>query len=271
MSTRPLALVTGASRGIGRALAGQFAAHGFDLVLAADDETVHRAASELSTPDSSGTQGTGVGAVGVVVDLATRAGVARLIDVLEGTGRPVAAAAMNAGVTVGGDLQTTDVEDHLRLVDLNCRSTVQLAAYLVPRMVEAGQGRLLFTSSIAAVAPGPHQATYAASKAFVHSFAEGVRHELEGTGVTVTSLLPGPTDTEIFDRGGMGSTRIAQGRKDDPDDVAGDAYDALMAGRHRVVTGPVVNRVQVAASGLLPDPVKAAVAGRETAPGSGSD
>jgi len=259
---RPLAVVTGASSGIGRALAAELVEHGYDVVAAAEDDAVHVTAEELS--------GLGCEVRAVQVDLSTREGCERLHDEVAGTRRPVAVLVLNAGVAVGGeDLVHTPLEDHLRLVDLNCRSTVHLAHRFVREMVTEGEGRVLVTSSVAAFAPGPYQTTYAASKAFGHLFAEGLRHELQGTGVTVTSLLPGPTDTEIFSRGGLGGTGIAEGRKDDPADVARRAYQGMVEGRANVVTASLPMKAQVAASGLIPDRLAAAVAARQTRPGSG--
>ncbi len=137
-------------------------------------------------------------------------------------------------------------------------------------MVDLGKGRLLVTASIAATAPGPYHATYAASKAFVHSFAEGIRHELKGSGVTVTSLMPGPTETNFFVRANMTDTKVARGPKDDADQVAAEAYDGLMAGRASVVAGSLRNRIQAEVSTHLPDVVAAAAQSRLTAPGSGT-
>jgi short-subunit dehydrogenase len=137
-------------------------------------------------------------------------------------------------------------------------------------MVARGHGRVLVTASIAATAPGPYHATYAASKAFVHSFAEGIRYELKDSGVTVTSLMPGPTDTDFFERAGMTETKVGAGSKDDPDDVARDGYDALMAGKASVVAGSFTNRLQAEVSTHLPDTVAAAAQSRMTAPGSAS-
>ena len=165
----------------------------------------------------------------------------------------------------------TALEDDLRLVDLNVRSTVHLANCWCGPMVRRGQGRVLVTASIAATAPGPFHATYAASKAFVHSFAEGIRYELKDTGVSVTSLMPGPTDTDFFDRADMNDTKVGQGSKDDPDEVAKDGFDALMSGRASVVAGSFSNRVQAEVSTHLPDTAAAAAQSRMTAPGSGGD
>ncbi len=258
----PLAVVTGASSGIGRSLARQFAEHGFDVLLVAEDAAVHPAAAGLQT--------TGVQAVPHQADLATAEGVESTAEAVRATGRPVAALALNAGVGVGGAFTETDLADHLRLVDLNCRSTVHLAGLLLPGMVARGEGRVLVTASIAAVAPGPFHATYAASKAFVHSFAEGIRHELKDTGVTVTSLMPGPTDTGFFDRADMTDTKVAAAADDEPDDVARDGYEALMAGKDHVVAGSARNKVQAAGAGAMPDAAAAAGMARMTRPGSAS-
>jgi uncharacterized protein len=261
--TRPLALVTGASSGIGLSLAKQFAEHGHDLVVVADDDAIGAAAESL--------RATGCTVTAVQVDLATAEGVQQLYDEAAGAGS-VAAAALNAGVGVGGRFTETDLDRDLGLVDLNCRSTVHLAKLLARDMVREGRGRLLFTASIAATMPGPYHATYAASKAFVHSFAEAIRVELADTGVTVTSLMPGPTDTDFFERADMLDTRLGTMHgKDDPDDVARDGFEALMAGRDHVVAGSVKNKVQTAMAGVTPDRAAAAGMGKLTEPGSASD
>jgi short-subunit dehydrogenase len=154
-------------------------------------------------------------------------------------------------------------------VDLNVRSTVHLSKRLLPEMVERGAGRVLFTSSIAATAPGPFHSVYAASKAFISSFADALREELTDSGVTVTTLMPGATATDFFRRAGMEDTKVATGAKDDPAEVARDGYEALMAGKDHVVAGSLKNKVQVAASRVLPDPVKAKLQRSATEPGSG--
>ena len=261
--TRPLALVTGASSGIGLALARQFAKHGHDLVVAADDDAIWSTAEALQSPDTTVTA--------VQVDLADARGVQQLYDEAVRAGT-VTAAALNAGVGVGGRFTETDLDADLGLVDLNVRSTVHLAKLLGRDMVRAGEGRLLFTSSIAATAPGPYHATYAASKAFVHSFAEAIRVELADTGVTVTSLMPGPTDTDFFERADMLDTKLgAMDGKDDPDDVARDGFEALMAGRDHVVAGGVKNKLATAMTGVTPDRAAAASMARTTEPGSATD
>jgi short-subunit dehydrogenase len=255
----PLALVTGASTGIGRALAVEFAEHDFDVVVVADEPAIHEAAGEIER--------SGHRAIPVQADLTTASGVEAVWEAVVGTGRTPYAAALNAGIGVNGRFDQTPLEDDLALVDLNVRSTVHLAKLLTRAMVDAKEGRLLITSSIAAVAPGPYHATYAASKAFGHSFAEGIRVELKDTGVTVTSLMPGPTETEFFSRADMEDTRIGQmDDKDDPREVARDAYQALMAGKASVVSGSFKNRLQAELGTHLPDALSAPILARMTKP-----
>jgi short-subunit dehydrogenase len=245
---RPLALVTGASTGIGRELALGFVRRGHDVVVAADDDALIDTAAEL--------QRLGASVVAQQVDLTTSAGVERLHQAVVETGRPLDAAAMNAGVGASGHFHKTPPEADLAVVDLNVRAVVHLSKLLLPAMVARGEGRLLFTGSVAGLAPGPYHATYAASKAFVNLFAEALRHELKGTGVTVTALMPGPTDTAFFERAEMRDTVIGQMPKDDAAKVADQALDALFAGREHVVSGSILNRVGALGSGLLPDRVK---------------
>jgi short-subunit dehydrogenase len=260
-SSRPLAVVTGASSGIGLELARQFADNGFDLIVAAEDAAIGDAAAELDTA-----------AEAVRVDLATHEGVERLYEQIRMDGRPVAAIALNAGVGAGGAFATdTSLEDELSIVDLNVRSTVHLAKYVVRDMAARGTGRILFTSSIASTMPGPYQAVYNASKSFVHSLALALRAELADTGVTVTSLMPGPTDTDFFARAGMEDTKLGQARKDDPADVARQGFEALMAGRDKVVAGSPKNKLQTAAAQVIPDRATAALQGSMVKPGSGKD
>jgi short-subunit dehydrogenase len=261
---RPLALVTGASSGIGLALAEQFAEHGFDLIVTADEEALEDAARSLQLR-------TGVQVMVVGADLADPAAVEALAARVRETGRPLAAAALNAGIGTGGAF-ATDIApaDDLRVIDVDVRSTVQLAKHVAGDMVAAGTGRILFTSSIAAVLPGTYQATYNASKAFVQSFALALRAELAGTGVTVTVLMPGPTDTPFFARNAMDDTRIAAGPKDDPADVARDGFRALMNGDERAVSSSLLTKVQHLGARVLPERVKAELHRLMSAPGSGA-
>jgi short-subunit dehydrogenase len=258
-----LAVVTGASSGIGLELARIFGENGFDLIVAAEDEELHEAARELES--------TGASVDSVRVDLATADGVKELHRRIKATGRPVDAIALNAGVGAGGAFVDNDLADELRLIDLNVRSTIHLAKYVVRDMAARGEGRILFTSSIASTMPGPFQAVYNASKSFVQSFALALRNELKDTGVTVTTLMPGPTETEFFERADMLDTPIGSSDKDAAADVAREGFDALMAGKERAVSASLSTKLQGRFSRALPDSAKAAMHRRMAEPGSGDD
>jgi uncharacterized protein len=259
-SSRPLALVTGASKGIGLELAKQFASNGFDLVVTAHSDALDDAVRTLGPLGGS--------VEPVRVDLATADGVEQLWARVQELGRPLAAAALNAGRGAGGSFAETDLADELEIVDLNVRSTVHLAKHVVGDMLERGEGRILITSSIASTMPGSFQAVYNASKSFVQSFALALRNELKDTGVTITSLMPGPTDTEFFERADMLDTKVGAGDKDDPADVARDGFEALMAGKERAVSASLSTKLQGRGSRFLPDSAKAAMHRRMAEPGS---
>jgi len=259
------AVVTGASSGIGYELARQFAENGFDLLIAAEDTEIHQAATDLKRDGQNEV-------IPVQVDLATYDGVEQLYVAILGTGRPVDAIAINAGRGIGGDFTTqTDLKDELNVIDVNVTSTVHLAKRILPDMKARGAGRLLFTSSIASMMPGTYQAVYNASKSFVQSFAEALRTELADTGVTITALMPGPTDTNFFHRAEMDDTNVGASSKDDPAQVAKQGFDALMKGEQKVVAGSVKTKVQGAASKVMPDGMKAAMHRKMAEPGSAKD
>jgi short-subunit dehydrogenase len=258
---RPLALVTGASSGIGRELAKQFAENGYDLIVAAEDVELDDATEELKA--------LGVAVAPVSVDLTKRADVERLAAAVLGAGRPLDAAALNAGVGHGGAFADTDLEAELGIVELNCASTVHLAKRVVQDMVARGEGRILFTSSVASQAPEPFQAVYGASKAFVQSFAMALREELKDTGVSVTALLPGPTDTEFFDRAEMTDTKLgASDKKDDPAQVARQGFEGLMKGEASVFAGSLSSKAMGRLSAVTPAPLATTMKRPMTEPGS---
>lgn len=248
--TRPLAVVTGASSGIGYELAKQFAGHGFDLLITAEDERLDRAAAVLGS--ASGGRVTSVRS-----DLRTAEGVEALYEAVTATGRPVAAAALNAGVGRGGAFVDTDLDDEKEIIDVNISSTVHLAKRLLRDMTARDEGRVLITSSIASTMPGTFQAVYNASKSFLQSFAEALQNELKDTGVTVTSLMPGPTETDFFRRADMLDTRVGASEKDDPAQVAEQGFDALMKGEAKIVAGSLTTKASGVANDVLPDAAKA--------------
>jgi uncharacterized protein len=258
--SRPLALVTGASTGIGLELARQFADHGFDVVITAHDDALDDATRDLRSLGGT--------VESIRVDLATEAGVEELWNGVQALGRPLAAAALNAGRGAGGAFADTDLADELETVDLNVRSTVHLAKYVLRHMLAQGEGRILFTSSIASTMPGSFQAVYNASKSFVQSFALALRNELKDTDVTITSLMPGPTETEFFERADMLDTKVGASDKDDPADVARDGFEALMAGDERVVSASLSTKLQGRGSRFMPDSVKAEMHRKMAEPGS---
>jgi len=259
---RPLAVVTGASSGIGYELARQFARNGFDLLVAAEDAGLEPAAKEL--------EGLGARVQRVQVDLATYEGVEKLYARIKAEGRPVEAIAINAGVGVGGDFaRDTELEAELNLIQLNVTSSVHLAKRVVKDMVARGSGRILFTSSIAAVMPGPFEAVYAASKSFLLSFSEAIRNELQDTGVTVTALMPGPTETNFFHRAGMDDTKVGTDKKDSAELVARQGFEALMAGEDKVIAGSLKNKAMAAAATVLPQTATAELHRGMSKPGTG--
>lgn len=257
---RPLAIVTGASSGIGYELAKQFAENGFDLVVAADrplGEAVQGLRSAGATTVET-----------VQCDLSTREGVHQLIDSVKGLNRPVYALAANAGIGLGHAFLDQSYEDWKKVVDTNIVGTLHLIHHVAGRMKERGQGRILITGSIAGLMPGAFQAVYNGSKAFLDSFSHAIRNELKDTGVSVTCLMPGVTDTEFFHRAGLDDTKVgANPKKDDPADVAKTGFEALMKGEGDVVSG-LKNKLQAAAAAVIPDGVLAEQHRKMAEPGS---
>ena len=255
---RPLAVVTGASSGIGYHLACCAAEHGYDLLVAADQPLEDAVADFKSL---------GAERVDVVqAELASREGVDQLCARIEG--RPVAALMANAGHGLGGAFLAQDFKAVQHVIDTNITGTLYLLHKLVPAMKAAGDGRVLITGSVAGFMPGSFHAVYNASKAFVDSFSIALRDELKDSGVTVSLLMPGATDTEFFERADMMDTKIgADAKKDDPAMVARMGFDAMLKGEADVVTG-WRNRMQVAAAKVMPSQAVAAAHRKMAEPGT---
>lgn len=256
---RPLAVITGASSGIGRQLAGIAAEAGYDLLIAADRPELEDAASELRR--------FGVDVRAVVTDLARSEGVRQLIDALEGRVPDVLCA--NAGHGLGGAFCSQPPEDWRHVIATNISGTVDLLQQMLLLMIERGEGRVLVTGSIAEAIPGSFQAVYNASKAFLGNFTEALRNELkEVKGVSITTLMPGPTDTDFFERANMEDTRVGTSPKDDPVRVARDGWKAMMAGEATVVSG-LKNKIQAVTANIVPDATLAEQHRKMAEPGGG--
>jgi uncharacterized protein len=249
MTETRLALVTGASSGIGLELAKQFAQHGYDLVVAAEDEGIDDVPAKLAN--------FGVDVQPVRVDLRHSDDVERLYAEATAGGRTIAAAALNAGVGTGDMFLETDLAQDMSVVDLNVRSTVHLAKLVLRHMADRNDGKVLFTSSVASMMPGSYQSVYNASKSFVQSFSEALRDELRDKSITITALMPGPTGTNFFHRAGLDDTLVGRMSKDDPAQVARQGFEALMSGHQKVVGGSLSSKAMGTVSRVLPDKVKA--------------
>lgn len=243
----PLALVTGASSGIGFELAKLFVDDGYDVIVAADDDGINASADKLAAG--------GADVRAVQVDLRKPDDVERLYRSIGG--RPLDAVALNAGTGGGGPFVERGLEEDLNIVDLNVRSTTHLAKLVLRDMAKRGRGKVLFTSSVASMMPGSLQTVYNASKSFVQSFAQALQDELRDTDITVTSLMPGPTETNFFKRAGMLDTLVGRMPKDDAGKVAKQGYDALMRGDRKVVAASPLSKSMGLMNRVLPDSVKA--------------
>ena len=257
MTERKLAVITGASSGIGFELATLCAKDGFDLVIAADEAEIDEAASILRKH--------GVKVDAVQCDLAETGGVDRLIETIGR--RPVAVLMANAGHGLGHGFLDQDWRDILHVINTNVTGTVYLLHTVARRMRQRGDGKILIVGSIAGFIPGAYQAVYNASKAFLDSFSFAIRAELEDSGVTVTCLMPGATETQFFERAEMQDTKVAQGSKDDPADVARQGYEAMMSGDGDVVTG-WQNKLRTAIANVTPAGLLAKQHKAQAAPGS---
>lgn len=252
---RPLAVISGASSGIGLELARECARNGFDLVIAAD-RPLGAATSELEA----------LGArvlAAVEADLATRGGLDKLIGAID---RPVDALLANAGHGLGGAFLDQPVDEIEHVIDTNITGTLYLIHRIGKGMLARHGGRILIVGSIAGFMPGTFQAVYNGTKAFVDSFSWALRAELKDSGVTVTCLMPGATETEFFKRADMMDTKIGTEKKMDAAEVARIGFEAMMAGEGDVVAG-WKNKLQSAAAAVTPAGVLAEQHRKKAQPG----
>jgi short-subunit dehydrogenase len=255
-ATRELAVVTGASSGIGLELARECARNGFNLIIAAD--------RELSTAQQE-LQSLGAAVEPLEADLATPDGVDRLIGVIDS--RPVGALLANAGHGLGGAFLYQDFKDITHVIDTNVTGTLALIHRVAADMCLLRRGRILITGSIAGYMPGSFQAVYNGTKAFIDSFSWALRNEIKDTGVTVTCLMPGVTETGFFERADMTDTRIGTGDKMNAAEVARIGFKAMMEGEGDVVAG-WRNKLQAAVAAITPSSVLAEQHRKEAQPGT---
>lgn len=252
---RPLAIVTGASSGIGFALAMQAARGGHDLVIAADDARIFSAAEHLRRHDAR---------VDVVeADLATLAGNDRVLDAVRD--RPIALLCANAAHGLGQAFLDQDFNDIRHVVDTNVTGTLYLIHRVGGVMRRQHEGRILITGSIAGFIPGGRQAVYDGTKALIDSFAIALRSELDGSGVTVTTLMPGLTDTGFFRRAGLLGTKVGAAPKQPASEVARIGYEAVLRGEAQVIVG-WKNKLQTLIASFAPATFLARQHGIQAAP-----
>ena len=245
--TRKLAIVTGASTGIGFELAHLAAQNGYDLIVVADEALIEAAAQDFRSHSTD--------VEAIEADLATIEGVDQLLAAIKG--RPVELLCANAGHGLGHGFLDQDVADWRHVIDTNITGTLYLLQKVLKEMVARDSGKVLVTGSIAGYIPGSFQAVYNGSKAFIDSFTDALRNEIKDSkGVTLTTLMPGPTDTEFFDRAEMMDTKVGTDKKDDPAKVARDGWDALMDGKGHIISG-WQNKLQVAAAHVTPASIMA--------------
>jgi len=242
------AVVTGASTGIGLELARCCAKDGYDLLIAADESAIEKAASELR-------QENGAGKIQAInANLATTEGVDTLVPAAEG--RAVGVLIANAGRGLGDAFLNQEFAKIRYVIDTNVLGTTYLLHKVVREMRNYNAGRVLITGSIAGFLPGSFQAVYNASKAYLNSLSFALREELRDTEVTVTCLMPGATETEFFKRAEMLDTKVGTDEKDDAAMVAQTGYKAMLNGESDVVSG-MKNKIQSAVANVMPNEVLA--------------
>jgi short-subunit dehydrogenase len=259
MSSRKLAIVTGASSGIGLEIAKLAAQDGYDLIVAADTPFVEAGPALKDF---------GVDVQEIEADLATQQGLDQLLGAVGG--REVDVLVANAGHGLGHGFLDQSPSEWQHIINTNITGTLLLIQPIVKRMVERGQGRVLITGSIAGHMAGTFQAVYNGSKAFIDSFSAALNEEIKDSGVTVTCLKPGATETEFFHRAELDDTKVGQAKKDDPADVAKAGWAAMQKGEPAVIYG-LKNKMQVAGAAMMTDATTAKMHRAQAEPGSGSD
>jgi short-subunit dehydrogenase len=259
------ALITGATSGIGLELAKLFAKDKYNLVIVA------RSQDELSQTANELQQQYGIQVTSIAKDLFEPQAPFDVYQQVKAQGIQIDVLVNDAGQGQYGAFTTTDINRELDIIQLNIGAYVVFTKLYLQEMVARKSGKILQVSSLGAEIPGPLQAVYHGTKAFITSFTEAVREEVKESGVTITLLEPGVTDTDFFNKADMERAKIvAEGPRADPAKVARDGYDALLAGKDKVVSG-LMNKVQAIVGNVLPDDVVASIMHKQAAPVDGDE
>jgi short-subunit dehydrogenase len=265
MATQQTALITGASSGIGRELANCFAQDKYNLVLVAlEPDLLDKAASEIR-------QQYGVEVTTITKDLFERDAPFEVYNEIKAKGTQIDVLVNDAGQGQYGTFDTTDINRELDIIQLNIGAYVVFAKLYLQEFKARNEGKILFVGSIAGELPGPLQAVYHGTKAFVNSFVESIQEENKDSNVTITNLLPGITKTDFFNKAHMTQAKnVADGQGMEAADVAKEGYKALMKGESRIIAG-VMNNVQVGFSKVMPYPLVAAQVHQQSKPVDGDE
>lgn len=248
VTSQKYALITGATSGIGFELAKLFAQDQYNLVIVGRNEAELSAAAKQLQTDS-------IDVITIVRDLFNRDEAFSLYDEVKRRDIDIEVLVNNAGQGVYGEFKDTDINRELNIINLNIAALTILTKSFLQDMMLRNSGKILNLASIASKVPGPWQAVYHGTKAYVLSFSEAIREELKDyENITVTALLPGATNTDFFNKADMNASKAVQDKNalSDPADVARDGYDALMAGKDQVISG-FKNKVQMAMTAITPD------------------
>ena len=259
-SPHPIALITGASAGIGAALAREAANDGHDLVLVARRrEPMEALAAELKS--------TGAGITVIPADLSAPGAAAALVKTLEQRGLAIDTLINNAGLGDTGRFDQENPERILSMLQVNIIALTELTRLVLPQMVARNRGKVMLLASLAAFQPGPGMAVYFATKSYVLSFGRAIGHELRGTGVTITTLCPGPTTSEFAEVANCVALFEGPLPVMTAADVARQGYAALKARRPHIITG-LTNRVLAVSTRFIPTAILLMIAGHLNRPGS---
>lgn len=262
-SMNKCALITGATSGIGYELAKLFARDQYNLVIVArEEQELQRVKSELESQH-------GIQVTCIAKDLFQREAPFEVYEEVKAMGMQIDVLVNDAGQGLYGEFVDTDINRELDIIQLNIGSLVVLTKCFLKEMVDRNDGKILQLASIASRLPGPLQSVYHATKAFVLSFSEAIREEVKDKNVTVTALMPGPTDTDFFNKAEMQDSKIMDQGMSNPAEVAQDGYEALMNNDDKVISG-MKNKVQVGMANMTPDPQVAAMMHKQQAPKSES-